>query len=199
MKSLLTFLFLFLFFDCSGQRTRLLTPFSFNKDCDIPFVDDKYINQKNIFFYIDGIENSKPYVEIILHIFNIKEISDTLISLEVSAGMGTKNSDSTRDYSSLTKNILSIDIHNFGLYFVFEDRKSFHLTSGPDVKYHGNIVYLNKIKDAQLVTYFKTVKLTNILFEFNEILENYSIPTYNTEHLISDQSFFRKVVNCIRW
>lgn len=177
----------------------LLTSFSlFSQDCEKLFSEDKFTKDKKAYFFIEGVENYKPFIQLTVEVSGNKSYSDENISIVLAAGTGKTNTFGLKDYSSLTLKYVGNEKNNMLLYFLFDDGKSFYLTGSSNVVYD-NSVYFNKKANSELLSSIKTRKLTDIRFSFNDIQGDYKIPAVNKELSSSNQDFFMNIIKCINW
>jgi hypothetical protein len=187
MKTCLTFLLLISFFTKGVSQ-----------NCEIDFSEDKFTKDKTAYFDLQGYEgnsSSKPFVRLTIHVSGSESYQKDNLRIELSAGTGKRdeliNSDSWRDYSSLTLKYITEERNNLLLYFLFEDGKSFYLMGSSQVVYD-NSVWMKKSLQQDLLEYFKTKKVTDIRFKYNFVQGDYHLPD-------TKQGYFKQLMTCLNW
>jgi hypothetical protein len=180
MKNLLTVILFF------------LTTCAFSQNCDEITSEDKFTKDKEARFLLDGIKDLKPYV--MLNIRVDGRYPKSGFRIECNAGTGEEDKLGTKDYMSKTLKYAGREENTIMLYFLFEDGKSIYLISSKNVAY-SNGVFFDTKENAELLTYFKSKKVTDIRLVFNDIQADYTLPTSSKYN----QEYFKKLVDCLGW
>lgn len=168
---------------------------SFSQNCNDIFLEDKFSKDKEADFFLPGIAGYTPFIHLKFEVSGDKSYSDEQISIVLYAGTGKKDLLGMPDYMSLTEIKERGDLL---LYFLFEDGKSFYISNNKRYSYPSSIE-LNKKANAELISYFKSKRVTDLRFVLNSVHGDYRIPLVNKDDLNSNQYFFMNLIKCLNW
>ncbi len=170
----------------------LLSSFCYSQNCKEYITEDKFTKEKQNKIYIDG-DYSTPYIILTVKIRNSNQKH---IEIQMQAGDGKKDSYGFPNYDNLTLKYVDKD-NAQQLYFLFDDSKSFLVSSPGNIKY-GQSVYIVESENPELFMHLKNNNLTDIRFVFNYIKGDYSInKTYKQNHI--SQDYFKILFSCLNW
>ena len=172
-----------------------------SQDCKSFFDTDKFTKDKKVNFYIDGYGDYTPFVRLTFKFSNEQIQNKNSFTVECSAGTGKITGTGLmerQDWESKTNEYLSNMKNSIFLTFLFDDETTIMIHSSPNCAYC-NTAYFNSKETPELISKFKTNKVTDIRFNFNTINQDYSIPKSNTNNTSSTQTFFQTMINCLGW